>query len=304
MALGDSCRHPLRPRGAGSNERNQMPHRPANRGAALAMLATAAALLCTAAPAGAASTLPALDIALAKGSVTVTGSTVSGAVNVVTTTARGLREPSPLLVRLNPGATADELLALLASKAGSDPNNVVKVGSIVFDGEAKAGATTEAQTELAAGSYVALSIEGEGKVAAHQAFTITTASAPAVLPAPSATIRTIEFGFTGPSTIKVGQSVRFENEGFLVHMDIAFPVRSRKAALEAVADFKLGREKGLRKLVAGEPLGLFGPLSHGAFQQETITARPGWYVEACFMDTQDHRQHTQLGMERVLHIVK
>jgi hypothetical protein len=43
---------------------------------------------------------------------------------------------------------------------------------------------------------------------------------------------------------------------------------------------------------------------HGAFQQETITAKPGIYVEVCFMDTQDRRQHTQLGMERIIHIVK
>jgi hypothetical protein len=27
-------------------------------------------------------------------------------------------------------------------------------------------------------------------------------------------------------------------------------------------------------------------------------------VLACFMDTQDHREHTQLGMERVIRIVK
>jgi hypothetical protein len=30
----------------------------------------------------------------------------------------------------------------------------------------------------------------------------------------------------------------------------------------------------------------------------------GVMVLACFMDTQDHREHTLLGMERVIHIVK
>jgi hypothetical protein len=39
-----------------------------------------------------------------------------------------------------------------------------------------------------------------------------------------------------------------------------------------------------------------GPLSHEAFQQETITAKPGVYVEVCFMDTQDGCSHSQLGM--------
>ena len=45
-------------------------------------------------------------------------------------------------------------------------------------------------------------------------------------------------------------------------------------------------------------------LSHEAFVQETITAKPGWYVQACFMETQDGRNHTRLGMERIIKIVK
>ena len=138
----------------------------------------------------------------------------------------------------------------------------------------------------------------------HTAFTVTASPSPAALPAPAATIKTIEFGFKGPATVKVGEVVRFENEGFLVHMDIAFPMKSRKAALRGLVDFKQGKEKALFKLIAGEPFGFFGPLSPGGFQQETITAKPGWYVQACFMDTQDGREHTTLGMERLLHIVK
>jgi hypothetical protein len=47
-----------------------------------------------------------------------------------------------------------------------------------------------------------------------------------------------------------------------------------------------------------------GPLSSGALQQETITAKPGIYVEVCFMETQDGRAHTQLGMERIIKITK
>ena len=65
-----------------------------------------------------------------------------------------------------------------------------------------------------------------------------------------------------------------------------------------------GKEKGIEKLVSSEPFGFAGPISHEAFQQETITAKPGWYVQACFMETQDGRVHTRLGMERILKIVK
>ncbi|HME05212.1 MAG TPA: hypothetical protein VKG38_19470 [Solirubrobacteraceae bacterium] len=32
--------------------------------------------------------------------------------------------------------------------------------------------------------------------------------------------------------------------------------------------------------------------------------QPGWYVEACFMETQDGRDHTLLGMERIIRITK
>ena len=35
-----------------------------------------------------------------------------------------------------------------------------------------------------------------------------------------------------------------------------------------------------------------------------LKAKPGYYVEACFMDTQDGREHTRLGMERLVKVVK
>jgi hypothetical protein len=252
-----------------------------------------------------AATLPTLNLSLSSGAIAVSGATVSGAVNVVTTSAKGLKEPSPVLIRLNPGATAEELVAFANSKAIGDPNNVSKLGAIVFDAEGKPGGTSEAQTELKPGNYVALNIEGEKPSnPPHTAFTVTASPSPAALPAPAATISTIEFGFKGPSTVKVGELVRFENAGFLVHMNIAFPMKSKKAAQKGLIDFRQGKEKAVFKLVAGEPFGFFGPMSSGSFKQETITAKPGWYVMACFMDTQDGRQHTALGMERLLHIVK
>ena len=47
-----------------------------------------------------------------------------------------------------------------------------------------------------------------------------------------------------------------------------------------------------------------GPVSHGGMQQSVLNAPPGYYVEACFMNTQDGREHTQLGMERLVRVVK
>ena len=133
---------------------------------------------------------------------------------------------------------------------------------------------------------------------------MTAAAAPVALPTPEATIRSIEFGFHGPSTLHDGELVRFENEGYLVHMDVAAPVKNMKAAKQAIKDLLAGKEKAVGKLISGPPAGFAGPLSHEAFQQETITAKPGIYVEVCFMDTQDGRSHSRLGMERIIKIVK
>ena len=135
-------------------------------------------------------------------------------------------------------------------------------------------------------------------------FVVSAAKAPVGLPTPEATIRSIEFAFRGPSTLHDGELVRFENEGFLVHMDIAAPVKNMKAARQVVRDLLAGKEKGLEKLIIGPPASFAGPLSHEAFQQETITAKPGIYVEVCFMTTQDGRSHTRLGMERIIKITK
>ena len=206
---------------------------------------------------------------------------------------------------LKPGVSVAEAEAFTKEKkAAHDPNNASKLGSIVFDTEANPGQTGEAQTSLQPGQYIVWSAPVKAQPQLRTSFTVTAAKAPATLPAPQATIRSIEFAFRGPSTLHDGELVRFENEGFVVHMDVAFPVKNMTSAKRVVKLLLAGKEKGLEKLVAGAPVTFAGPLSHEAFQQETITAKPGIYVQACFMDTQDGRSHTQLGMERIIHIVK
>jgi hypothetical protein len=269
--------------------------------AATSLLASAGGLI--AASSVQASTLPTLTLTLTKSSITVGGSTQSGGVDVVTT-ATGVKEATAILFLLKPGVTFEEVESHQKSGAGKDPNNTSKYGSIVFSSEASPGHSREAQTYLPPGQYVAL-IPGEGKGSkAHETFTVTAAASPVALPTPQATVRLIEFGFRGPSTLHDGEVVRFENEGFLVHMDIAFPVKSRRVAKQVVKDLLTGKEKGLEKLVTGEPISFAPPISHEAFEQETITAKPGWYVQACFMETQDGRDHTRLGMERIIKITK
>jgi hypothetical protein len=251
-----------------------------------------------------ASALPTLTITITKSSMTVGGATQSGGVNVVTT-ATGTKDTGATLFFLKPGVSVAEFETYEKTKgAGRDLNRTSKYGSAVFDAEGAPGQSSEVQTNLAPGHYIAL-VNAEAKgPKQHTTFTVTAAPSPATLPTPQATIRSIEFGFSGPSTLHDGELVRFENEGFLIHMDIAFPVKSKAAATKAVKDLLTGNEKGLEKLVAGEPVTFAGPLSHEAFQQQTISAKPGWYVQACFMETQDGRDHTRLGMERIIKITK
>jgi hypothetical protein len=250
-----------------------------------------------------ASSLPTLTLTITKSSITVGGTTQSGGVNVVST-ATGVKEASAILFLLKPGATFAEVEAAIKS-AGGETNVTSKYGSLVFDAEVTPGQSNKAQTYLQPGQYVAVVPGGEGKGSkAHATFTVTAAASPAALPAPEATIRSIEFAFRGPSTLHDGELVRFENEGFLVHMDLAAPVKNMKDAKQAVKDLLAGKEKAVEKLIVGPPAGFAGPLSHEAFQQETITAKPGIYVEVCFMDTQDGRSHTRLGMERIIKITK
>jgi hypothetical protein len=250
-----------------------------------------------------ATTLPTLTLTLTKSSIAVGGTQESGGVNIVTT-ATGVKEATAILIRLRPGVSVAELEGAFGAGAGKDPNKIGKYGSIVFSAEVTPSAGNDAQTFLEPGQYVAVS-PGKGPgPKPHMAFTVATATSPVALPTPEATIRTIEFGFTGPRTLHDGELVRFENEGFLVHMDIAFPAKSKSAAMKIVKGLVTGKEKGLEKLVTGEPISFVPPLSHEAFEQETITAKPGWYVQACFMETQDGRDHTRLGMERIIKITK
>jgi hypothetical protein len=251
-----------------------------------------------------AAALPTISVAVSKTTISVGGTLQSGGVNVAST-ATGTKEASATFILLKPGVTVAEVFAFLATnKAGADPNTVSKFGSIVFDAEAPVG-KSEAQTTLQPGTYVALSAEGEKSAAwPKTSFILTTSAAPQALPAPGAVERTIDFGFRGPSVLHVGELVGFENEGYVVHMDLAFAVKSKSAGKQLVKDLASGNEKGAGKLIAGPPAAFANPMSTGGYQQAVITAKPGFYVQVCFMSTQDGRTHTRLGMERLIKIAK
>jgi hypothetical protein len=97
--------------------------------------------------------------------------------------------------------------------------------------------------------------------------------------------------------------VRAQNDGYLVHMDVLIRGRNRAGANKIARLLKAGKDHKAQKLATGFA-DLMNPVSPGGMQQSILNAKPGWYVQACFMDTQDGHEHTQLGMERVIRIAK
>jgi hypothetical protein len=251
-----------------------------------------------------AASLPTVTVTATGTTISVGGSLVSGGVNVVTTTS-GEAEAAPAFFALKPGATAAAVTAALATKrVANTPDYLNPLGAIVFDAAAPRG-VSQVQVVLAPGSYVAVDAAGDNPLKwPTTTFSVSASPSPAVLDAPAATISAIDFAFRGPTTLRRGSVVRVSNDGFLDHMFLAFPVRSARTAKQLEAALRAGRDTAAQKLVAGNPIGLSaGPLSAGAFQQGVLSARAGYYVLACFMDTQDGREHTRLGMERTIRIV-
>ena len=247
--------------------------------------------------ASAAPTLPTLNLALTgKTGIKVSGSEVSGALNV-TSTFSGKGQGEFGLVRLNTGVQFQQAFQAVQSHHG-DLNALTPFGSLLVD----AGAPGTIQTVLTPGNYVALNITGNGQPAFEQ-FKVTQSSSPASLPAAKATEASIEFNFKGPNVLHDGTMVRLENDGYLVHMDVLIGARNKAGAQNIIALLKAGKDRNAQKLATGS-VNLLGPASPGAMQQEILNAKPGYYVQACFMDTQDGREHTQLGMERVVRIAK
>jgi hypothetical protein len=279
------------------------------RFASLLAAATAVAVTGALALAGGASgagSLPTLTIALTgTQGVSVSGSAVSGAVNVVTTfkgNAPGGAENGPAfgLVRLNPGATIQQAAGAVQSHGG-DINALTPYGTLFVS----ASAPGSLQTVLTPGNWVALNVTSQNGPPGFAPFTVTQSSSPAALPAASATQTSIEFAFRGPSVLHDGTIVRAQNHGWLVHMIDLSGVKNKAAGLALMAVLRVNSSfKAARPFLNGSHVSLLGAGSTGAMQQMVLHARPGYYVEACFMDTEDGRAHVKLGMERLIRVVK
>jgi hypothetical protein len=270
-------------------------------GAALAILALGPVALGPAASAAGASSLPTLSLSLGVRSLSLAGPQQSGAVDVLVR-ASAVKQAGAALFRLSPGVSLAEVEALLPGELVGDMSAADRYGSFVLEQEAPTQGSSEVQIELLPGEYLALTLPGEGEAALHVSFSVYEALAPTVLPIPEATLRASGTGLHGPSALHDGELVRFEDEGNLVHADFALPVRSVAGARKVLRLLLAGRGKALGGLLAGAPVSFAGPLSPGAYQQETITAPPGVYVEVCSTNAQEPRARARRGMDRIIEI--
>lgn len=249
-----------------------------------------------------AGSLPKLKIALngSKG-IKIAGSTQSGAVKVVSTfkgkVPKHSHGPNFALVRLRPGVSLAQAFQAVQRSHGN--LDALTPYATLF---ADASAPGAIETVFQPGNYAALNVTGNGQPAV-KTFKVTKSSSPAALPAAAAKQTAIEFGFKGPKVLHDGKIVRLLNGGYLVHMIVMTRVRNAQAGRRVVRLLKAGKDGAAQKLATGGT-SLLGPASPGAMQQLVLRAKPGYYVEACFMDTQDGREHTQLGMERLIRVVK
>jgi hypothetical protein len=183
-----------------------------------------------------------------------------------------------------------------------DLNYLDPYGSIVFDVSANKGTTSD-QTTLKPGNYLAVDLSSSNPDPPHKGFVIKPALHLVSLPRPGATIAAIDFAFRGPSKLHDGELVRFQNRGFLVHPIQGIGVKDAHAARRLTTLLRAANDKEAQKLGITFPE-FAGPLSRGGAQQELIHERPGLYVLACILRTQDGREQTQLGMERTIRIVR
>jgi len=269
--------------------------------AAAAATVSAVTALALTGSAGAAGSLPTTEIALhgATG-ISISGTPASGADAFTATFSgklpKGSHGASFGIARLNPGVTFQQAAGAVASHHG-DLNALDPYAALIVSADAPG----TIQTVLTPGSYVALNLSGNGNPGATS-FTVGASSAPAALPKARTTQAAIEFGFKGPSVLHDGTIVRAENQGYLVHMISLAGVKSKAAGLKAMALLKAGKDNKAFKYLNNSFADLLGPGSPGAMQQEVLHVKPGYYIEACFMDTSDQREHTQVGMMRLVRV--
>lgn len=244
--------------------------------------------------------LPVLTFKTNGKSITIGGNQGSGAHRVVFSVSHE-NQASVGFARLDPDVTLAQFYKVFnAMGPNGDPNQLYGIAQIATFTQANTGKSS-VFSYLRPGTYVAVDLTQN--MPATRPFFIYPSSHPAPLPVPGATVASREFGFTGATKLHDGEIVKWANNGFLVHMTFGIRAKSLAGADKIAALLKAGKDNAAQSL-ATAVYGWVGALSHGESFESVVTQSPGYWVIACFMDTQDGREHTTLGMEKVIQILK
>jgi len=249
--------------------------------------------------------LPVLTFKTNGKKVTVGGTLESGAERVAFSVS-GEPSAAPVLVRLDPGVSPATFFAHF-QQIGQDQNNLMGIGEIVLTPSPNRGNSSGVFVDLLPGTYIGLDLGMSsgptGPPPPTTVFAVTKSAHPAALPRPGATIASREFSFVGASKLHRGELVQWQNRGYLVHMIVGAEASSLANAKKLAALLKAGKDNAAQKLAINFA-NWDNVLTHGQSFESVITQPAGFWVIACFMDTQDGREHTRLGMEKVIQIVK
>ena len=244
--------------------------------------------------------LPTMTVTMNGKAISVGGTRKSGAERIVFKVSSEVAG-APTFVKLDPGVTVSQFFAALPA-AAQDPNNLYGIAQIVMSTEADKG-TSSVYLNLTPGTYVALDLATQATTPPLTVFYVSKSWHQAAMPKAGATISSREFGFTGATKISDGELVQWANAGFVVHMIQGIEAPNLATAKKIAAELKAGNDNAAGALATGQ-YGWDGALSHGQSFESVVTQKPGYWVIACFMDTQDGREHTTLGMEKIIQIVK
>jgi hypothetical protein len=273
-----------------------------------ALLGALAAVAVVAAMAMAQQPIPTVAVAASPSSVSAQagGPIAAGPTTFAITRARARLGLSVYFALLNAGVSLPELQTALERDdrtRGSSALGLVSIqASVSFAGaETRRDVTFRLKPGL---TYVLVSepdTEGDNPPASRGVSTFATSaqSNGAAAPAPNATVRMVDLRFRGDTVLPRRGVVRFQNDGGVPHIAVAFPLRARVTTAQFGRALRANDQRALGRLLAGEPTGLQNLISGGGASddQRVAFSRAGRYGLVCFVN-----EHHRLGMYRLVRV--
>jgi hypothetical protein len=243
--------------------------------------------------AAAQTSIPTVAVSAGGSSITLPTSSIAAGPTRFDFTRRG-RGDVDVSAILRAGVTTDQLRRTLSRNPDAALALVfIEAGASLSDATPTRSLTVELRANV---TYVAVSMRGRSFGLAT--FTTGTPNG-ARAPAADATIRMVDYGFRGPSTLPRNGSIRVANRGTALHFALAFPLRPGVSDKRIGGALRDGDEKAIGRLVAGEPVTVQALISPGSTNDNNRFRfrRRGRYAFVCFF-----AEHNKLGMYRVFKV--